>query len=759
VRFKTANVRLGRSNAYSKSQRLLIKDELHNKHKERSRVNLQISSVKFDILKCLRPLDACSFRLWVSTSANKYDSSVKSVHNAKLAKLSPDFNIDPLKPDEVILNLSSYVLSEAEKNILVKGLNYTLETSNISDVEFRCSLELAARTIKNNLFEAGSWNDVKKVLVSPSIRNNKLNDADKRGYLILKNLGRNDNLYISKPDKGNGVVILNRSDYINKMNTILNDNTKFVSVDENAYKLTQRLEARLNKTLLTFMKSDKINKNTYEKLRAVGSSPGKLYGLPKTHKTGVPMRPILSALTCHNYNLAKFLVPLLSPIATSSYTVSDVFSFVKQLQDRTDSNKTLMISLDVENLFTNVPVLETIEIILNRLFPDNSVTYHGFTRGEFNTLLKLAVEDSYFSFNGKYFRQIDGMAMGSPLGPLFANIFLSHYESQWLENSPVKPLLYKRYVDDTLWLLPENSDIAVLMHYMNSRHNSMRFTYESEKNNCINFIGLTICHDIAQDNHKYITSVYRKPTSTSLFTNFNSFTPLSYRLSVFKSLIYRAYKLCSNWKLFHDEITLVRSMLLRNAYPSRLLDSIILKSITNLITPRPALFGPNKERLYIGLPYAGKSSDSLRRTLKQIFKKYIPNKELIVFYKPGRRISSFFKIKDPTPFDLRSGLVYEYTCGTCHCTYVGQTTRHLRHRIAEHAGVSHLTGRPVKNLVHSSIRDHLIQCQGGECSSRNFKIIATGRCEKELLIREKLLINDKKPSLNANSGSFELLLA
>src|ERR1051325_3987711 len=89
----------------------------------------------------------------------------------------------------------------------------------------------------------------------------------------------------------------------------------------------------------------------------------KLYGLPKTHKPGVPLRPILSAVTCHNYNLAKFLLPLLSPLSSSEYTVSDVFSFTKEIQQRVDVERKLMISLDIESLFTNVPVAETIDII------------------------------------------------------------------------------------------------------------------------------------------------------------------------------------------------------------------------------------------------------------------------------------------------------------------------------------------------------------------------------------------------------------
>jgi len=183
-------------------------------------------------------------------------------------------------------------------------------------------------------------------------------------------------------------------------------------------------------------------------------------------------------------------VPFLTPIAYSERSVTDVFQFVKEIQQRTDSIRTLMVSLDIESLFTNVPVAETIEIILSKLFPDESCEYRGFTRNNFKTLLKLAVEDAYFSFDSKLYRQIDGMAMGSPLGPLFANIFLSHYESQWLHESPVKPLLYRRYVDDTLWLFPENTDITRLLTFMNSRHSNMKFTYELKNSNCISFRGL-----------------------------------------------------------------------------------------------------------------------------------------------------------------------------------------------------------------------------------------------------------------------------
>ena len=106
-----------------------------------------------------------------------------------------------------------------------------------------------------------------------------------------------------------------------------------------------------------------------------------------------------------------------------------------------------MASFDVTSLFTNIPLDETIEIIAGQLF---SEIFHGFSRVEFVKLLNLAVKNCHFIFNGKFYDQVGGVAMGSSLGPLLANIFLSFHEIKWLNDCPVqfKPLYYRRYVDD-----------------------------------------------------------------------------------------------------------------------------------------------------------------------------------------------------------------------------------------------------------------------------------------------------------------------
>ena len=127
----------------------------------------------------------------------------------------------------------------------------------------------------------------------------------------------------------------------------------------------------------------------------------------------------------------------------------------------------------------------------------------------------------------------------------------------------------------------------------------MKFTAEIESNNMLHFVGLTITHNVQSNNNfSFSILVYRKPTSTSLYTNFNSFTPLAYRLSVFRSLIHRALRLCSSWQSIHTEIQCVRSMLLRNSYPSRILDRIIKSLIDSFVNPR-VMYGPAKDRLSV----------------------------------------------------------------------------------------------------------------------------------------------------------------
>ena len=125
-------------------------------------------------------------------------------------------------------------------------------------------------------------------------------------------------------------------------------------------------------------------------------------------------------------------------------------------KDFVDSNRSLThdnrftCSLVVTSLFTNVPVQQTIEIIVNYFYSVNKLGFLNFCKKDFKKFLELALYDSYFIFDGSLYKQIDGCSMGNPLSPILANIFLCNFEANFLDKCPLdfKPRFYKRNVDD-----------------------------------------------------------------------------------------------------------------------------------------------------------------------------------------------------------------------------------------------------------------------------------------------------------------------
>ena len=181
------------------------------------------------------------------------------------------------------------------------------------------------------------------------------------------------------------------------------------------------------------------------------------------------------------YKLAKFLVPILAPFTSNKYTVDNSYSFVRQITSVPNADNYFMASFDVENLFTNIPLAETIDICIQSLFTDSNSTALGMDRNQFRTFLQKSVLNSFFMFNDKLFKQIEGLGMGLPLGPSFANIFMSYYEQQWLDDCPVdfKPAFYRRYVDDTFLLFHHRDHAEKFLTYLNEKHSNIKFTMES----------------------------------------------------------------------------------------------------------------------------------------------------------------------------------------------------------------------------------------------------------------------------------------
>ena len=105
-----------------------------------------------------------------------------------------------------------------------------------------------------------------------------------------------------------------------------------------------------------------------------------------------------------------------------------------------------MCSLDISSLHTIFLVAETLHIIPNKFYVNNTTTYNGIMRDNFRKLLELSLSDTYFKFNGKIYKQKEGLSMGASPSPIVANIFLNHIETDCLAECPTnyKPQFYRR---------------------------------------------------------------------------------------------------------------------------------------------------------------------------------------------------------------------------------------------------------------------------------------------------------------------------
>ena len=186
-----------------------------------------------------------------------------------------------------------------------------------------------------------------------------------------------------------------------------------------------------------------------------------------------------------------------------------------------------MVSFYVASLFTNIPLDGTVHIIFNGLFKEAdtiSLNNCSFNRSQFKKLLEFAVKDNHFIFNNELYEQKDGVAMGSPLRPLFANIFMCDLEQNFLSKCPLQcePFLYRRYVDDTFCIFQNKVQAENFLLYFNQQHHTISFTHEFEANNSLPFLDVLIMHT----DNSFSSNLYRKKTFTGLHTNFDSLSPM-----------------------------------------------------------------------------------------------------------------------------------------------------------------------------------------------------------------------------------------
>jgi len=416
----------------------------------------------------------------------------------------------------------------------------------------------------------------------------------------------------------------------------------------------------------------------------------------------------------------------------------------------------IIASLDVESLFTNVPIDATIEIILQHAYHHSTVPPPKIPKEILKQMLELCTKEAPFrSPSGGLFLQVEGVAMGSPLGPTFANFYMGHLEEQVFSVESLKPSLYARYVDDIFVQIDNVEQLIKLKNCF--QHNSvLTFTYELSVNKKLPFLDVMV----QASSNKFHTTVYHKPTDHGTCLNAHSECIDRYKDSVIMNYLNRAYKVTVNWKDFHNEVQHIKQMLVNNNYSNSTIDMLTNKFIKKKQTVQNAS-KPNES--VIPLYYHSQMHSNYKveeRTIKEIIDSNTncsdPNQRLkvIIYYKNLKTSNLVMKNNlTPKPSPLQqTNVCYKFSCPFPHSKaeqYIGLTQTTLSRRLTMHAQ----TG----SIYQHFLNEHQTKPTRVQLTE-NTTIIARADNRYKLAIKEALLILHNNPSINKQFDNFTNIL-
>ena len=610
-------------------------------------------------------------------------------------------------------------MTETEKSVLSKGLNFAATPPKLPVDDFIMATEQACQYIDSAPKAASLRHDVVKILSSKRpIRQNITLEERK----ALQTLSRNNEIKILPADKGRVTVLMNSNDYHTKISGLLTDELTYAKLKSDP---TNTFKLKLTRLLKSWKDTNKISYPLWQKLYPTAAVIPKFYGLPKVHKINHPLRPIVSSVGSITYEAAKHLAKILGPlVGKTPYHVKNSNDFVDKIRDLEVPPPWKLVSFDVTALFTSIPINEALSVVREKLTTDN--TWKDKTLLQANDILQLldiCLNTTYFVYQQQIYQQKQGAAMGSPVSPIIANLFMEDFERKALESSQRPPKIWYRYVDDTFTMMHQY-DIEEFTQHLNNINNSIQFTHEEETDGTLPFLDIKV-HILDDGTTK--TSVYRKSTHTDQYLNFNSNHHLQHKRSVVRTLMHRAEKIVTWEEDRKKELKHVRKALIANEYKPWMLE---------IPKPRPQTNNTNREKKKnqaIALPFIKGISEPLER----VFRKH----DITVYHKPINTLrQQLVHPKDATPKEKRTGAIYQINCKDCDGVYIGETARALGVRVEEH-----------KKMTSSAVHEHQRKT-GHTMDWANTKILGREDTLIKRKVKEALAIRRAKPTLNRDQG-------
>ena len=235
--------------------------------------------------------------------------------------------------------------------------------------------------------------------------------------ISLKSLQQNENIIILPADKGRATVVLDKEDYIKKCNKHLTSgpHTKLKKDP------TSSIVSNVTKKLIELRDNNLIEQQEYFKLKPTGTQPPRFYGLPKIHKDGTPMRPIVSFTGTPLYEISKYIANILRPYGKlkEQHTSSSKYFSTFICQQKIEPDE-IMVSFDVTSPYTTIPIGQALLIIRDLLEHGQKLTDKTLlSPRQILDLLDILLRTTYFKINGDFYQKTDGAAMGGPTSALF----------------------------------------------------------------------------------------------------------------------------------------------------------------------------------------------------------------------------------------------------------------------------------------------------------------------------------------------------
>ena len=552
-------------------------------------------------------------------------------------------------------------------------------------------------------------------------------NLSKNELQALKSLRSNRDIVIKPSDKGGAIVIWGKVQYRQEADRQLSDKNFYHKVGRNN---VTTITKEINTAVQEAFTEGAISLDQRNYLQVEEPRTPCFYMLPKIHKKGHPGRPIVSACGGPTSKLSSFLdAHLKLAVPRIPSYLKDTTHFLQRLDSLDLPTDFILATIDVTSLYTNIPTDEGIRACAESL-SDIPTTVPLTTLLHF---LSLTLNRNEFEFDGKFYRQIKGCAMGTPCAPNFANLFMQHIETMLLRDAPgPTPYIWWRFIDDVFIIWNHSrQELDDFLDYINSSHPSIKFTAEISESQ-VHFLDVTI----TKTDFGLQTAVYTKPTAAHLYLDYGSNHPSATKKAIPYSQALRIRKICSTDALFESQVSELTKFFLARGYPKRLLlqavDKARQKDRATLLLPTT----PTTSKKVVGVTTYGINNFPLMNILKKYSPILLrhPETEFIAqegFLSATRQtpnlraalVRSRFRSTSRRPKQWGSGpcgqncmncsnmiktktikvtrtgqeyelhgtydcnsynLVYVITCKLCQKQYVGETKNKLKTRMAQH---------------------------------------------------------------------------